>query len=132
MYYFICIAVLLLLVIGCTKKQDDKSRNTDTTISSAASSNSDSSETILVFDVRTAQEYSSGHIKEAINIPYTEIANKIEKYAGDKDQKILLYCLSGSRSGIALNTLKNLGYTNVENIGGYEDAKAYFKSIQQK
>ncbi len=131
MYYFICIAVLLLLVIGCTKKQGDKSKNTDTTTSSVASSNSDSSESVLVFDVRTAREYSSGHIKGAINIPYTEIANKIENYTSDKDQKILLYCLSGSRSGAALKILTKLGYTNIENIGSFEDAKAYFKSIQQ-
>ncbi len=129
MRYLFYIAMCLLFVSGCTKKQDETGRSTD---SSNFSESSKTGESVLVIDVRTKQEYSSGYIKGAINIPYTEIANKIENYAVNKDQKILLYCLSGSRSGIALNTLKNLGYTNVENIGGFEDAKAYFKSIQQK
>ncbi len=131
MYYFICcIAVVLLLVIGCRKKHNETSR-INSPASQIMSSFSDANEPVLVIDVRTEKEYSSGHFKEAVNIPYTEIANKIQNYTADKNQKILLYCLSGSRSNTALNTLENLGYTNVTNIGGFEDAKAYFKSIQQ-
>ena len=127
MRYLFYIAICLLFISGCAKKQDD---TTQTTGSSVSYQSPDTGESMLVIDVRTKQEYSSGHIKGAINISYNEIANKIENYTSDKNQKILLYCLSGSRSGVALSTLKKEGYTNVENIGSFDDAKAYFKSLQ--
>jgi len=76
-----------------------------------------------VIDVRTVQEYKEGHLKNAINIPHAEIKNKINEYVKDKDQKIILYCRSGRRSGIAEKTLKEMGYTNAINAGAYEKLK---------
>ncbi|MFC1781147.1 rhodanese-like domain-containing protein [Planctomycetota bacterium] len=83
-----------------------------------------SSESVLVIDVRYQEEYSGEHVNGAINIPYTMIAEEIGKYTTDKAQEILLYCRSGARAEIALVTLNDLGYINVENIGGYDQAKA--------
>lgn len=74
-------------------------------------------------DVRTAGEYESGHIEDAINIPYKEIGRKIESVAKNKDEKIFLYCESGRRSGIAKEILDKMGYLNVINAGGYEEIK---------
>ena len=80
-------------------------------------------ENALVIDVRTPQEFQSGHIKNAINIPYEVIGFKIKEITDKKDQEILLYCRSGRRSGIALTTLNKLGYTHAQNVGGYEAFK---------
>ena len=80
-------------------------------------------ENSLVIDVRTEQEYKEGHLKNAVHIPYDEIKNKINAYVKDKDQKIILYCRSGRRSGIAEKTLKELGYSTVTNAGAYEKLK---------
>jgi len=41
----------------------------------------------------------------------------------DKNTPVILYCHSGRRADIALKTLKDLGYSQVENYGGYEAAK---------
>ena len=41
----------------------------------------------------------------------------------DKDAPIYLYCRSGRRSGIALEALQQAGFTNVLNLGGFEDAR---------
>ncbi len=73
-------------------------------------------------DVRTMDEYNSGHVPEAVNIPYTEIAASISALTGDKDASIYVYCRSGRRSGIAQETLEGLGYTQVINVGGLEEA----------
>ena len=73
-------------------------------------------------DVRTADEYSQGHVPGAIHIPYEQIAGRIGEVTQDKDALIYLYCRSGRRSGIALDTLSNAGFTNAFNIGGLEDA----------
>lgn len=80
-------------------------------------------ENALVIDVRTPQEFQSGHIQNAINIPYEVIGFKIKNITDDKDKEILLYCRSGRRSGIALATLNKLGYTQAKNVGGYEAFK---------
>jgi len=76
----------------------------------------------LWIDVRTAQEFSDGHVTEAVNIPYEEIGERIESVAPDKDTTIYLYCHSGRRAGIAKETLDDLGYTQVTNVGGLDEA----------
>lgn len=76
----------------------------------------------LWIDVRSSSEYSEKHVEQAINIPYTEIAEGIAKLGTDKDAVIYLYCRSGRRSGIAKETLDDMGFTRVVNIGGFDDA----------
>jgi len=70
----------------------------------------------LVIDVRTEPEWKEGHLEGAIRIPYEKIGEEIEKAAPDKKTKIILYCRTGRRSGIALETLKKLGYEDVSNL----------------
>jgi phage shock protein E len=78
----------------------------------------------LWIDVRSADEFQSGHVNDAVNIPYTEIGTRIGEVSADKDDLIFVYCRSGRRSGIARETLLEIGYTNVVNLGGLEDARA--------
>ncbi len=82
----------------------------------------------LVIDVRTQAEWDEGHLEVAIHIPLDQIADRIGEVAPDKDQKICLHCRSGGRSGQAMTQLEGLGYTNVENVGGLEEARAQFES----
>ena len=77
----------------------------------------------LVIDVRTADEFSGGHIQGAINIPYDVIARDIGTYESNKDRPIVVYCLSGARSSSAKKSLKKEGYTQVENGGSFRQMK---------
>jgi phage shock protein E len=77
----------------------------------------------LWIDVRTAEEYRVGHLEGAVHIPFDEIEQKITTISADKTQDIQLYCRSGRRSGIALETLRRMGYNNVTNAGAYEQLK---------
>lgn len=72
----------------------------------------------FLLDVRTAEEYSTGHIPNAHNVDYTEIVNRKDELPQNKDTTIFVYCRSGARSAIACETLTKLGYTNVYNLGG--------------
>ena len=72
-------------------------------------------------DVRSAEEFNSGHLQNAVNIPHDQIIEGIKAISSDKNAPINLYCRSGRRAEIALNELKKAGYTNVTNHGGYED-----------
>ena len=73
----------------------------------------------LVIDVRTAGEFSSGHLTNAINIPLDEIETTLPKRAPDKSKVLLLHCASGMRSGMAKSKLNGMGYTNAFNLGSY-------------
>lgn len=74
-------------------------------------------------DVRTLDEYNEDHISNTEHIPHTEIAMQISDLDLDKDAPIKLFCRSGVRAGLALTALQDLGYTNVENVGGIADAR---------
>ena len=72
----------------------------------------------ILLDVRTKGEYASGYIPGAINIPLSDIDEKIISFLPDKSQMILVYCRSGNRSREASDKLSKLGYTNILEIGG--------------
>lgn len=78
--------------------------------------------TVLI-DVRTATEYAQDHIAGALNIDHFNIGRDISSANVGKDDTILLYCRSGNRSGIAMSTLKAMGFTRVENYGGISEAR---------
>ncbi len=77
----------------------------------------------VVIDVRTPQEFQSGHIEGALNLPHDTIGQEIGKTKVAKDDHVILYCKSGRRADIALGTLKGLGFSNIENYGGFEQAQ---------
>ncbi len=76
----------------------------------------------VLLDVRTAEEYREGHIEGSINLPLQAIAGIGNKVA-DKNVPIFVHCLSGGRSASAASALKNMGYSNVKNIGGIGNYK---------
>ncbi|MFV0557560.1 MAG: rhodanese-like domain-containing protein [Enterococcus sp.] len=69
---------------------------------------------VILLDVRTSQEYRTGHIANAQNIPL----NKITTYQGNKEEPIYLICQSGMRSKQAVKTLKKNGYHAINVRGG--------------
>ena len=73
----------------------------------------------LVIDVRSEGEFQERHLPGAINIPLGRLGDEIARRAPDKEQAILLHCLSGTRSGMARSMLKRMGYRNVFNLGSY-------------
>ncbi len=83
----------------------------------------------VVIDVRTPQEFQSGHVEGALNLPHDSIGQDIFKTKVNKDDHVILYCKSGRRSEIALGTLKGLGFSNIENYGGFEEAQ---KRLQKR
>jgi len=76
----------------------------------------------IMIDVRTKQEWDNGYIESAIHIPLKNLSKDIGKYTLNNNEEILLYCRSGNRSGKAKLILEELGYTDIINIGGIEDA----------
>ncbi len=75
-------------------------------------------ENYVILDVRTAQEFASGHIPGAALLPNETIGTEDIPLLPDQDQLILVYCRSGNRSKQAAEKLAQLGYTNIVEFGG--------------
>jgi phage shock protein E len=65
---------------------------------------------ILVVDVRSPQEFATGHIPGAINIPFDELAKKLEDMKVSKDTTLVTICEHGGRSSRAALQMEKLGY----------------------
>ncbi len=77
-------------------------------------------------DVRSVEEYAEDRIDNVANIPHTEIVAGIADLDLSKSTPIKVFCRSGVRAGLALTALEELGYTNVENVGGIADAREIY------
>lgn len=82
----------------------------------------------LVVDVRDAPEVQkTGHIPGALNVSRgmlefrADPATPYHDPAFTPDRTILLYCASGGRAALAGKVLKDMGYAEVYNIGGFKD-----------
>jgi len=106
----ILIFFCILSICGCTTKEQKELKIKNDEIKEIIANKEH-----IIVDVRTKEEYEESHIKDAINIPYNEIG---ESKVLDKNKMILVYCYSGSRSKIATDTLKSLGY-QVYDLGAY-------------
>lgn len=86
----------------------------------------------LVIDVRSPGEFSSDRVPGAINIPLGELRESLPRQVEDKQQVLLVHCLSGGRSAIAQQQLKGLGYVNVYNLGSLSRAKQIVAGAQTR
>ena len=76
-----------------------------------------------LLDVRTAEEFDSGHFAGAINLDVEDIiAGKLPDAA--KDTQLYVYCRSGNRSAQAVSLLKQAGFTNITDLGGLTDVES--------
>lgn len=80
-------------------------------------------------DVRTPLEFELGHIEGAINIEIDQLRNKIMDLPQSKDTPIYINCAVGLRGYLAIEVLKDYGYTNLYNLsGGYGMYESYHYS----
>ena len=70
-----------------------------------------------IIDVRTVNEFKTGHIKGSVNIPLDTLQNNLSKIK--KDKPIITCCAAGMRSASAKSMLKANGFTDVHNGGGW-------------
>ena len=81
----------------------------------------------LVVDVRDGTEVANGKVKGAVHVQRGLIEFKADSEtpshdpAFQKDRTVIVYCASGGRSALAGKTLKDMGFSDVRNLGGFKD-----------
>ena len=75
-------------------------------------------ENVTLLDVRTIEEYKSGHLRDATLIPVQALSKNLGMLKQDKNKKIVVYCRTGSRSVSASRILEENGFTPLNVKGG--------------
>ena len=70
----------------------------------------------FILDVRSKEEFDSGHIEGAYLVPVSELENRLAELP--KDKPIIVYCRSGNRSTSAANILLEKGFKEIFNMTG--------------
>ncbi len=70
----------------------------------------------LLVDVRTADEFATGHIHGAVNIPLDILETRLNEVS--PTEPVVVYCHSGNRSSKAVQILANAGYSQIYDLGG--------------
>ncbi len=119
-YIMSLLLIITLMMTGCGKKETNEVQDMDYKHISQKDAKElmDTQEDEIILDVRTQDEYNQGHIPGAICVPNESIGTEPPEELPDKEQLILVYCRSGSRSAAAAQKLADLGYTNIQEFGG--------------
>ncbi|MGJ7031340.1 rhodanese-like domain-containing protein [Niabella hirudinis] len=75
-------------------------------------------EHLIVMDVRKPMEYAEGHLKDAVNLPLTDLGDPLRVSAIEDKDNLYLHCGGGTRSVIAASVLKRQGLHNLRNVAG--------------
>jgi rhodanese-related sulfurtransferase len=79
---------------------------------------------LVILDVRKEVEYGDGHIKNALNLPLSDMTDVAQIANFEDEQNLYLHCAGGYRSVIAASLMKRQGYHNLRNVlGGWNKIK---------
>jgi len=111
------------LLGGCTSTEQNQTLGTKAEIVKEVSPQEaenliNNDDNLTVIDVRTPQEYATGHLPQSINLDLRSQTFNEELGKLDKNKAYLVYCQSGNRSQKALDTMKELGFKEVYNLSG--------------
>lgn len=111
------LAVMILIIIFASRSTPVAAQDISPTAYQTQFIASNTSHFLL--DVRASEEFASGHIHGAVNIPLDVLRNHLSEVP--TDQPIVVYCRSGNRSAQASQILAQAGYTNIYDMGGLND-----------
>ena len=121
-WMLLSMAAMVFFAFGCGDGSAAKTQGAIVQVSAKEAQKMMSEETdYILLDVRTAAEYSEGHIPNAVNLPNEAIQKEPPALLSDKAQRIFIYCRSGRRSHDAATKLAAMGYTNIVDFGGIND-----------
>ncbi len=73
----------------------------------------------LILDVRTPEEFASGHISGAVNIPHRKLRYRLSELMSHQDREIVVYCWVGPRSRFVQSLLSQAGFEHLRELEGH-------------
>ncbi len=122
-FFTISIAILMaIFALQACGQSEEESSTEDTRITAAEFQDQIDKQPGVVIDVRTQDEYDQGHVASVdyhLDLLNGDFESSLDSL--DKDKTYYLYCRTGNRSGQAADLMKQNGFENVYNIGGFQD-----------
>ena len=78
--------------------------------------------TAIIIDVRTTEEFAAGHLDGAVNYNVEDGTLEQALPSLDPNANYVVYCRSGRRSAVAVDLMKENGFTQIADLGSLEDA----------
>lgn len=107
--------IFIVSAVSCSAKQNSEHILKNITATEAAEMIA-KDKTIIVIDIRTKEEFNSGHISGALSFDYYSQAFRSQIDSLDKTKSYIIYCRSGNRSGKAMALFEEFGFREVYNI----------------
>ena len=118
----ILLTFVLISFIACGQKENAKSNGTNADQASISlispTDLNNVNKDIVLIDVRTPEEFASGHLENAVNMNYFDSDFKAQFKTLDKNKAVYLYCKSGRRSANAAEKLEDMGFVKIYDLEG--------------
>ena len=112
------VIVVMIFMLASAVTLSAKIKNINTEKAKKLMEQLDGDQDFVILDVRTPEEFSEGHIENAVNLDFYADAFPNELESLDKKKTYLIYCRTGGRSGNALKMMKEKGFEDVYNMEG--------------
>lgn len=122
-YAFTSLLLAASLVLGACQSPAP-SASAHVTPPNVSATSSPQAPPALLVDVRTPGEFASGHVAGAVNIPLSQLGDRLSEL-GDRGDPIEVYCRSGNRSSRAAGLLAGYGFTSVTDLGSLSAAQQH-------
>ncbi|MBM6551433.1 rhodanese-like domain-containing protein [Marinomonas ostreistagni] len=108
----VCVAVLIAAIVAIVSFNVGASKRADVAWDEIKRG-------ATIIDVRTAQEFNSGHLENAVNMPLSSL--QVNASGLDRNHPVVVYCQTGSRAAHARRALFDMGFVEVYNGGGMSE-----------
>ena len=117
----------LMLVLACTSQEEQAPQSYDPAampgavatqaapVGTAAQLAAAAGDSVLYLDVRTPEEFRTGHVQGAVLLPHDQMEQRWQELAAWQDKPVVVYCRTGRRSGLAIDVLRAKGFTQLTN-----------------
>ncbi|MGI9533657.1 MAG: rhodanese-like domain-containing protein [Thermodesulfobacteriota bacterium] len=112
------IIIFLMCTIPVLAVNNQSVKKIDVDKANKLISSNENNPDFVILDVRTPEEFSSGHLQNAVNIDYKSDNFKNELDKLDKQKTYVVHCRSGGRAAASVDIMKELGFENVYDMGG--------------
>ncbi|UTW47621.1 rhodanese-like domain-containing protein [Bacterioplanoides sp. SCSIO 12839] len=110
----------------------DNNQRAGQSLSTAQATQLINKEDAVVLDIRDKGEFGQGHLANAINIPYANLANRMTELSVHKEKPIILVCKTGQTVSMAGKMLREQGYNAVRLSGGMMEWNAQNLPVVKK
>lgn len=110
------VALLILTILNEIKQATQKF--SAVTPAGAVQIINNEEDNVLVLDVREPAETAGGKIAKAVQIPVGSVAQRLSELDKHRGKHVIVYCKTGTRSGIACKALNKAGFEQVHNLSG--------------